>query len=173
VWRCPSSAAKVLSRWKPIYFLTFEYENERIHLVIILNNWNVDAVFIWAHLSHVRALIVVARGGRGGVAQVCRRRRRHLHTRVVEWRRRSGVTVAIASHLLAVQGRRSGAAHGRSEPLVAVSGLPLCELRMLTNHCWPNGWKNSNIHQMETTEHKLIAIKYIVLFDSEITIKCH
>jgi hypothetical protein len=44
--------------------------------------------------------------------------------------------VARASHLLA-RGRRSGAAQGRSEPPVAISGLPLHELRMLANHGWP------------------------------------
>jgi hypothetical protein len=50
--------------------------------------------------------------------------------------RRSGVAAAEVFHLLA-RGR-SGAARGRSEPPVAVSGLPLCELQMLVNHGWPN-----------------------------------
>jgi hypothetical protein len=35
---CPSFPIEILSRLKSIYFLTFESENERIHLVIILNN---------------------------------------------------------------------------------------------------------------------------------------
>jgi hypothetical protein len=140
--RCPSSPAEVLSQRKSICFLTFESENKHIHLVITLNYWNLEAVFIWVHLSDVRAFIVVARGGRGGVAQVCRRRRRHLphiHTRVIRWSRRNSVAAVRASHLLAVRGRRGGVTRGRSsEPPVAISGLPLHELGMLANHRWPN-----------------------------------
>jgi hypothetical protein len=52
-----------------------------------------------------------------------------LHTR----ERRSGAVAARASHLMA-QGRRSGAARGRSKPPVAVSGLSLRELQMISNH---------------------------------------
>jgi hypothetical protein len=88
VWCCPSSPAEVLSRWKPVCFLTFESKNERIHLVIILNKWNLEAMFIWAHVSVLRALIVVARGCRGGVTQACQRRRRSHHPylhRVIRW----------------------------------------------------------------------------------------
>jgi hypothetical protein len=44
------------------------------------------------------------------------------------------VVVARASHLLAARERRGGVARGRSEPPVAVSGLPLRELRVLANH---------------------------------------
>jgi hypothetical protein len=36
--RCPSLPAEVLYQQKPNYFLTFQSKNERIHLVIILNN---------------------------------------------------------------------------------------------------------------------------------------
>jgi hypothetical protein len=43
-----------------------------------------------------------------------------LHTR----ERRSGAAATETSHLLA-QGRRSNRARGRSEPPIAVSGLPL------------------------------------------------
>jgi hypothetical protein len=49
---------------------------------------------------------------------------------------RSDVAAATASHLLT--GGRSGAARGRSEPPVAVSGQPLHKLRMFANHGWPN-----------------------------------
>jgi hypothetical protein len=51
-----------------------------------------------------------------------------LHTRG----RRIGAVMAGASHLVA-QGRRSGAARGRSKPPVVVSGLPFCELQVLAN----------------------------------------
>jgi hypothetical protein len=51
--------------------------------------------------------------------------------------RRSGVVAATASHLL-VRGRRRGVARERSEPLVAVSGMPLRELLMLAKDGWPN-----------------------------------
>jgi hypothetical protein len=141
VWRCPSLPTEVLSWRKPICLITFESENERIYLVIILNNWNLEAVFIWADLSHVRAFIVVAWGGRGGVAQACRKRRRHLlhlHTRVIRWRRRSGAAAARASYLLAVWGRRRSASRRRSEPPIVVSDLPPHEFRILANHHWPN-----------------------------------
>jgi hypothetical protein len=48
------------------------------------------------------------------------------------------VVAARASHLLS-RGRRSGAARGRSEPPVTVSGLLLREPRMLlANHGLPN-----------------------------------
>jgi hypothetical protein len=56
----------------------------------------------------------------------------HLSRRREE--ERCGAVAAGSSHLLA-RGRRSGAAQGRSKPLVAVSGLPLRKLRMLANHC--------------------------------------
>jgi hypothetical protein len=45
---CPFSSTEVLSRLKPICFLTFKSENKHIHLVIILNNWNLEAV----HMRH-------------------------------------------------------------------------------------------------------------------------
>jgi hypothetical protein len=141
VRRCPSSLDEVLSRQKLIYFLIFESENKCIHLVIILNNWNLEAVFIWVDFSNVRAFIIVTWGGRGGVAQVYRRRRRHLphlHTWVIRWSKRSSAATAKASQLLAAWERRGGAAQGKSESLVAISGLPLRELRMLANHRWPN-----------------------------------
>jgi hypothetical protein len=48
-------------------------------------------------------------------------------------RRRSGVAVARAFHLV-TRGRRSGAARGRSKPPIAVLGMPLHELRALANH---------------------------------------
>jgi hypothetical protein len=49
---CPSLPAEVLSRLKPICFLTFESENEHIYLVIILNNSNLEAVHMSSHLWH-------------------------------------------------------------------------------------------------------------------------
>jgi hypothetical protein len=145
-------------------FLTIESENEHIHLVIILNNWNVEAVFIWADLSDVRAFIVVAWGGRG-VTRVCQRRRRHLphlHTWVVGWRRRSGAAAARASHLLAVWGRRGGAARGGSEPPIVVLGLPLHELRMLANHRWPNVEKTTITSNQ--SYYKISLAKKLILF---------
>jgi hypothetical protein len=50
-----------------------------------------------------------------------------------------------ASHLLA-RGR-SGAARGSSEPLIAVLGLPLRELRMLANHGWPHVEKQQHVSE--------------------------
>jgi hypothetical protein len=155
VWCCPSLLVEVLSLQKPIYFLIFQYKNERIHLVIILNNWNLEVVFIWAQLFYV-----------GAFSNTCRRRRSrshhpHLHRVIrVEGGRRSSAVVARASHLLHTWGRRSGAmtagashlvawgrrsdaARGRSKSPVAVSGLPLHELRVLANHGWHNVTKNS------------------------------
>jgi hypothetical protein len=52
--------------------------------------------------------------------------------------RRSGVVAAKASHLLVRGRRRRGVARERSEPLVAVSGMPLHELLMLAKDGWPN-----------------------------------
>jgi hypothetical protein len=51
---------------------------------------------------------------------------------------------AEASHLV-TQGRRSGAAQGRSKSPVAILGLPLHELRVFANHDLPNVTKNSAI----------------------------
>jgi hypothetical protein len=122
------------------FFLTFESKNECIHLVIILNNWNLEAVFIWAHLFDVGALIVVAQGVWGGVIgrllhmcwrrrshHACRMRRSHhphLHQVVrwslfLAWGRRSGAAAVGASHLLHTWGRRSGAVVTGASHLVA------------------------------------------------------
>jgi hypothetical protein len=45
VRHCPSWHAEALARQKSICFLTFQSKNERMHLVIILNNWNLEWVF--------------------------------------------------------------------------------------------------------------------------------
>jgi hypothetical protein len=164
VWRCPSSPTEVFSQRKPIYFLLFEFKNKRIHLVIILNNWNLEALFIWDDFSNVRAFIVVAQGGRGRVAQACRRRRRHLshlHTRVIRWRR-SGVAAAKASHLLTVWGRRGDAARWRSEPPIAVPDLPLRELWMLANNRWSNVKKTTITSNQ--SYYKISLAKQLILF---------
>jgi hypothetical protein len=79
----------------------------------------------------VRWKLLLVRERRSGAAAA--RTSHLLHTRG----RRSDVAAAGASHLLA-WGRRRSAARGRSEPPVALSGLPLHELRMLANHSWPN-----------------------------------
>jgi hypothetical protein len=63
-----------------------------------------------------------------------RSRHPHLHRVIrVGGERRSGAVAVGASHLH-TRGRRSGAVQGRSKPLVAISGLPLRELRVLVNH---------------------------------------
>jgi hypothetical protein len=46
----PSSSAEILSQLKAICFLTFKSKNERIHLVIILNNWNLKIVHMSSSL---------------------------------------------------------------------------------------------------------------------------
>jgi hypothetical protein len=59
-------------------------------------------------------------GGGGGTS----------HISTLESSDGGGAAMARASHILL--------ARGRSEPPVAVSGLPLYELRMLANHGWPS-----------------------------------
>jgi hypothetical protein len=74
-----------------------------------------------------------------------RRRSRHPHLHQVirvGGGRRSGAATAGASHLLHMRGRSGVAtagafylvARGRSKPSIAVSDLPLCELKVLANH---------------------------------------
>jgi hypothetical protein len=48
--------------------------------------------------------------------------------------RRSGAAAVGASHLLARE-RRSGASQGRRKPPVVVSGMPLHEQGVHANHC--------------------------------------
>jgi hypothetical protein len=148
VRRCLFWHAEVLSGQTPICVLTFQSENECIHLVIILNNWNIEWVFNMCSPL-----------GGGGHPVMCRRRRsRHPHIHWVVWvdgGRRSVAAVARGSHLLHMGGRRSGAAaagashllpwgrrsdvaRGRRKPPVAVSGLPHHVQGVLANHCWPD-----------------------------------
>jgi hypothetical protein len=91
-----------------------------------------------------------------------RRHLPHLHTRVIGWRRRSDAAATRASHVLATRGKRGGAAQGRSEPLIAVSGLPFHELWMLANHRWPNIEKTSITSNQ--SYYKISLAKQLILF---------